>query len=200
MARELAEQLLQLAESAQDSALLLKAHYVLGDVLFWLGEFALARVHLEQAIGLYDPQQHRAQAALYGQEDRGVTSLCYAAWTLWCLGYADQALARTREALALADASVPPISQAFTLGFAAICHQFRREAPATREQAEAAIVLSTEQGFPYWSAWGTILQGWVLAEQSQEAERRDCPNSPGFGRLPSYRGGAGTAVYSCLVG
>ncbi|MBI3800074.1 MAG: hypothetical protein HY268_24250, partial [Deltaproteobacteria bacterium] len=170
MARELAEQLLQLAESAQDSALLLEAHYVLGDVLFWLGEFALARVHLEQALGLYDPQQHRAQAALYGQENRGVTSLCYAALTLWCLGYADQALARTHEELALADPSVPPFSQAFALIFATFLHQLRREAPTTREQAEAAIVLSTEQEFPYWSAWGTIFQGWALAEQSQEAE------------------------------
>jgi predicted ATPase/class 3 adenylate cyclase len=169
-ARELAEQLLQLAESAQDSALRLEAHYALGDVLFWLGESTLAHVHLEQAIGLYDPQRHRAQASLYGQEERGVTSLCYAALTLWCLGYANQALERTREALALADASVPPFSQAFALGCAAFLHQLRRETPATREQAEAAIVLSTEQGFPYWSALGTILQGWVLAEQNQEAE------------------------------
>jgi predicted ATPase len=27
--------------------------------------------------------------------------------------------------------------------------------------------LSQEQGFPYWLAWGTVRQGWVLAEQGQ---------------------------------
>ena len=32
------------------------------------------------------------------------------------------------------------------------------------------MTLSTEQGFPLWSAWGAILRGWALAEQGQEAE------------------------------
>ena len=34
------------------------------------------------------------------------------------------------------------------------------------EQA-AAIALSTEQGFAYWGARGTILHGWALAMQGQ---------------------------------
>ena len=53
---------------------------------------------------------------------------------------------------------------------AAMLHQFRREGQAAQEQAEAVIALSTEQGFPYWLAWGTILRGWALAEQGQEEE------------------------------
>ena len=32
------------------------------------------------------------------------------------------------------------------------------------------IALSTEQGFPFWLAWGTILRGWALAEQGQGEE------------------------------
>jgi predicted ATPase len=31
-------------------------------------------------------------------------------------------------------------------------------------------VLSTEQGFPSWLAIGTVLRGWVLAEQGQGEE------------------------------
>jgi predicted ATPase len=38
------------------------------------------------------------------------------------------------------------------------------------EQAEAAITLSTEQGFPLWSAWGTSLRGWALAMQDRGEE------------------------------
>ena len=34
-------------------------------------------------------------------------------------------------------------------------------------QAEAAIALSTEQGFPLYAALGTIMRGWALAMQSQ---------------------------------
>jgi predicted ATPase len=56
------------------------------------------------------------------------------------------------------------------LSFAARLHLFRRERDLTREQAKAAIGLSIEQGFSYWLAWGTILQGWALTEQGQGEE------------------------------
>ena len=46
-------------------ALLVEAHHALGTALFFLGEFASARAHLEQGIALYDPQQHRSRAFLY---------------------------------------------------------------------------------------------------------------------------------------
>ena len=49
-------------------------------------------------------------------------------------------------------------------------HQFRREGQAAQERAEAAITLSTEQGFRLWVAWGTMLRGWALAEQGQGEE------------------------------
>jgi hypothetical protein len=59
-----------------------------------------AREHLEQGIALYDPQQHCSHAFLYGQ-DPGLACLSYAAWTLWLLGYPDQARQRSREMLSL---------------------------------------------------------------------------------------------------
>ena len=64
-AHELAEQLLALAQRVQDPALLLGAHYAMGQ-LYWLGEFVPARAHLQQAITLYHPQQHRPLAFVYG--------------------------------------------------------------------------------------------------------------------------------------
>src|SRR5262249_51519395 len=65
----------------------------LGNTLNYLGELATAQVHLEQGIALYDRQQHRTHALLYGQ-DPGVACRSYAAATLWLLGYPDQALQR----------------------------------------------------------------------------------------------------------
>jgi predicted ATPase len=38
------------------------------------------------------------------------------------------------------------------------------------EHAEAAVALSTEQGFPVWTALGTSLRGWALAMQGQGEE------------------------------
>ena len=46
IARELGEQLLRLAQRAQDPVLLLEAHYVLGETLYYMGEFTLAQEHL----------------------------------------------------------------------------------------------------------------------------------------------------------
>jgi predicted ATPase len=43
--------------------------------------------------------------------------------------------------------------------------QLCRDVPAVHEQAEAAIALSTEQGFTQWAALGTSLRGWALAQQ-----------------------------------
>jgi predicted ATPase len=168
-ARELGEQLLTLAQRVREVDLLLVAHNVLGDTLIWLGEFADARAHLEQGLALYDPQQHRAHAFLYGY-DSGVHSLAFGAWALWYLGYPDQALRRIHDALTLAQELAHPFSVAFALAFAAWLHQLRREAPATHERAAALLALATEQGFPFWDAWGTILQGWVLAAHGEGVE------------------------------
>ena len=41
---------------------------------------------------------------------------------------------------------------------------------AAKEQAEAAITLSTERGFPHRLAEGVLLQGWALAMQGQTEE------------------------------
>ena len=166
-AHKLARQLFSLAQRGQDPALLLEAHFALGWTLCLAGEFAAARGHLEQGITIYDSQQHRVLAVLYGGEDPGVGCQSFAALALWFLGYPDQALQRSREALALAQELSHPYSLAVALDWAAWLHQYRREGQRTQEQAEAAIVLSSEQGFPFWLAKGTILRGWALAEQGQ---------------------------------
>ena len=76
----------------------------------------------------------------------------------------------SHEALTLAQELSHPFSLVFALDFADILHQLRREGQAAQERAETAIALSTEQGFPFWLAKGTILRGWALAEQGQEEE------------------------------
>jgi predicted ATPase len=167
-ARELAGQLMGLAQSVQDRDLLSRAHMALGWTLYWLGELTSARTHLEQAIALYDPQQH--PRLTFGTADPRVECLSYASWTLWHLGYPDQALKRSQEALALAEELPHPFSLAYALGFAAVCHLHRREGQLARERAEAVMTLSTEQGFPYWLALGMVVRGRIRAEQGQAKE------------------------------
>ncbi len=166
---ELGEQCLALAQNMQDPASLVAAHYALLCSLHYLGELVPAQKHAEQGITLYEPQQHRSLAFL-GLHDPGMGCLAVMAWTLWNLGYPDQALKKSDEALALAQQLSHPFSLAAALDFTAILHHLRREGQAAGERAEDAITLSIEQGFPFWAALGTFLRGWALAEQGQAEE------------------------------
>jgi predicted ATPase len=168
-AHALSEQLLDVAQQAQDAAMLVAAHLPLGNTLYPLGAVASAHTHFAQGIALYDSQQHRASAFMYG-EDLGVYCRSFSAWTLWYLGYPDQGLARGQEALTLAQQVVHPFSLCQALSALAQFHQCRREGYAAQERAEAAITLATEQGFSLLTARGAVLRGWALAQQGQAQE------------------------------
>ena len=165
-AREIGETLLRLAQHADDPALAVIAHYALGATWLWIGALPAARQHLEVGIALYMPDQRRAPVFRMGQ-DLGVGCRLYTALALWLLGYPEQALARLNDALALAHELSHPYSLAYAWCWAALVSQFRRDVPAVHEHAEAAVALSTEQGFPLWAANGTSSRGWALAMQGQ---------------------------------
>ena len=82
--------------------------------------------------------------------DSGVVCLSFAAVDLWHLGYPEQAPQRSYEARTLAQDLSHPHTPAFAQAFAVAFHQFRREAWESRMQAEAAVALSSEHGFPFF--------------------------------------------------
>ena len=165
-ARELAEQLSRLAQRGAAPTPRLEAHDALGSTLFFLGDYAAAWTHLAQGIALTDAATQPALALHIG-EAPGVRCLTYAALTLWCLGYPAQALRRSQEALALAQALPHPHSLAHAQHFAAFLHHHRREAPASLARAEALLTLATAQGFPHYVGFGTCWWGGALAMQGQ---------------------------------
>jgi len=168
-ARELGEQLFSLAQSVQDSVLLLQAHQWLGSTLLHMGEPVASKEHLEQEIALYNPQQHRSLASL-AQGYPEVTPRSLVAVNLWVLGYPDQALKRAHEALALAQELPHPFGLCFAFMWAALLHLCRREGQLAQERAEATIALASEQEFALPFAAGTLFRGSALAEQGQEEE------------------------------
>jgi predicted ATPase len=163
---ELADTLLHLAQRTDDPALAVIAHYALGTTWLWRGALPAARQHLEDGIARYTPDQHRLPVFRMGH-DPGLACRAFAAWTLWVLGYPSQALACLHESLVLAHALSHPFSLAFARCRAAFVLQVCRDVPAVHEQAEAAVVLSTAQGFSQWTPWGTSMRGWALAMQGQ---------------------------------
>ena len=165
-AHEFAGQMLALAQRERSDALHLEACKALGQTRFNLGEFVGARTQLEEALRLYNPEQHRTHALLYAL-DPAVGAGVYAAWTLWCLGHLDQSLAKSHEALAMARQMPHHFTLASALGHCAMLHQLRREVPPTEELSEALMTLSAEQGLAYWPGLATLMKGWVLAERGE---------------------------------
>jgi len=164
LATDLGKQMLGTARDANDPDFLIEAHSALGSCFFLQGEFDTARLHLEQALAIYDPEQHQAHVFAHGV-DPGIRALSFLVLTLWFQGYPDQALKRSVEALALAQSLAYGPSLAFGLTYTAHLHQLRGEPALAAERAEAVIAVSTEHGLPYWLACGTLLQGWATSAQ-----------------------------------
>jgi class 3 adenylate cyclase/predicted ATPase len=167
--REMAEHLIALAQHDNDPALLVPGYRALGETFFHLGELVQARAYLERALSLYDPEQHRTHALLYGH-DAGVSCLGFGARTLWLLGYPDRALQRSREAVALAQSLSHPFSLSFAILLLIHLHHHRREAEMVLRHAETLITLATEQGFPQGIARGLSARGWALTAQGHPSE------------------------------
>ncbi len=132
-----------------------------------MGEPAAALTQEEQGLGLYDRDQQEALILQYGHAT-GILCLHYARVALQVLGYPDQALARSRQGLALAEALSHPFSLASELTANAFFYQLRREGRTAQVRAESAIDLGAEHGFePLLGAHATAVRGWALAQQGQ---------------------------------
>ena len=162
--RELAEQLVEVAEHQQQPLLLMQAHFASGTTLFWLGHPVAAHDHLTQTLNVCPSQPASTWPDVVGTR---VASLVYVAWSLWVLGYATQALHRSTEAARLAQELPHLFTRAFAQASAAYVDQLRRDSQATQEATQALIVFTTEQGFPQWLAAGMVLRGWALAVQGR---------------------------------
>jgi hypothetical protein len=114
--QETIDQIFALAQQHPSSERLSAAHRVKAVICETRGELLSAREHLEQAIALYDPEQHGASGFTLGN-DIGVSALSHLVWVLWLLGYPDQSARRDAETLALAHRLAHKHSLAFGLWY-----------------------------------------------------------------------------------
>src|SRR5262249_36279862 len=162
--QELATQLLQVAEEAQEPAFLTVAHQVLGVNMLCQHRLRLARSHLEQSLAYYDPTQAHATTGLYVQDIK-VAASANLSCILWHLGYPEQARTRSDEAVTLAHALSAPYNLGYALLYATLLAQFCREVQRTCELSQVLLTLASTHGFPHWASWGRALYGWAVALQ-----------------------------------
>jgi len=142
---------------------------MLGFTEFFSGNLVAGRDHLEVAVKLYDYEKHHGVAAVVGQ-DPGVGSLAILSWILLPLGFPDAALGRAREAIELGAKLKHAHSQAYALHYASVVRLERGEYELARREAEAAIDLSEEYGFPIWLTLSRIIKGEALAQLGNPEE------------------------------
>ena len=170
VAREFAAQFLALAEKQKAIVQLMVGHRLMGTSLLLTGDIAQGRTHLDQALALYDPAEHRPLAMRFGQKIR-VAILGHRSMALWAFGYAEAALADTEQALR----DAREISHAATLMYAlyntSLTHILGGNYAAAKAEADELAALADEKGALLWKAWGTMNQGCVLALTGKASRR-----------------------------
>ena len=158
--RAIAEVLLRDIEGKPPSPEAAVAHRLAGATEWYLGNFELARAHLEQTLAMFDPQRDRDLTYRFGQ-DMGVSAMVFMALALWPLGETDEARRIGEEMLARAVASGHMLTTVFGHFQYALLHVARRDAATTAPLAEAVVKLAREHGMQLYSAYGEFLQPWA---------------------------------------
>ena len=126
------------------------------------GEIAEGRAHLDQAITLYDPAEHRPLATRFGQDVR-VAALSCRSLALWFLGYPKAALADAEHALKDAREIGQAATLMYALPWASFTQTFCGNYATASALADELVALADEKGSVLWKAYGMFNQGCVLA-------------------------------------
>ena len=136
---------------------------MLGVTSFWVGEFWESRRYLEEAIARYSPEHHERHIALYSQDPK-VVCLCRLGWTLWYLGYPDQAAEARGSVLSLAEELGHPFSRCYASLYGAIVSQeLDDEVAAGRAGRGDRDPRDERAGFHLLPTWASLLRQWSLA-------------------------------------
>ena len=191
--RGLAAQFLALAEKHAATAPVMIGHRLMGVSLLLAGEVAASRAHLDQALALYNPAEHRPLAMRFAQDSR-VLILNYRSLAFWLLGYPEAALAGINQALKEAR----EIGQAATLMIAitnaALTLLPCRNYSMLSAVSDELVLLAKEKGSLFYQVAGMVQRGCLFAVTGQPANAADLLSS-GIAAIRQ----TGTTTYLPLV-
>lgn len=164
-ARDLADELLVVADRAGLRAEMVWGHLAHGLNHFSLGDVTTARDHLIQVVVLYRESDRPPSPS-----DPGVMALSYATVNSWMLGLVDEARENSRASLALAEQLRSPFAVAWAELFSAIVYVLLREPRRALEHTDPLVALSIEHQFPLFLGLATIVRGAALSEDGRREE------------------------------
>ena len=166
----LAAQLLAVAESESDDALLVQAVHAEVTDAFARGDLRGASGASERERVLYRKEAHYATTFEYGNHDPGVCCLSFGAMTAALMGEPGRALTRAEEAVALGQSLYHSLSSLQAHAFRASMYQVNGDATGALESAETAMGRGFGPDGPQF--WGFVHapRGWALGQLGRHKE------------------------------
>jgi class 3 adenylate cyclase/predicted ATPase len=162
----LAQQFLSLAESQAMTGPIMIGHRLVGTILNSLGNFTAALKHLDRAVTLYDPLEHRPLAARFSQDGR-VAALVFRSQVLWALGRPEAAIADGLQGIKYARELGGAPTLMYALSVAALVPVHCRKFALANSLLDELLALADEKDARFWKAQGTVLKGLVLAQTGE---------------------------------
>jgi predicted ATPase len=163
---ELAEQERRLLERADDPALALQLSLHLGSIELCRGALSDAQEHFDQALTLFDVEQHKWLFLSYTGDPMAV-ALVNSSWSAWLSGRPDRASTSIERSLARAEEISHPLTLVYTLSQSAITKLFLREPAEAERLVQRGLSLAREHGFPLYSVQGAIVQSCVMLQRGE---------------------------------
>ncbi len=167
---DIGERLLALAENTRAPAQISRfGHYALGVAHFFRGHLSEARPHLEQVAAASDIDIDTLARLI--EADTYMNNQVWLVYTLWALGYVDQAAMCSEQTIAVAR----DLGYAFSLWFALSVGELsvrhlRREPQAMRAALDQLASLDRDAGPGLFRPWVIIFDSWLAAVDDHDPD------------------------------
>ncbi|MFN2286551.1 MAG: BTAD domain-containing putative transcriptional regulator, partial [Anaerolineae bacterium] len=164
-----AKQRYNLIQRLEDPVQMTYGHAGLAITYMFVGQLTDSVQHLKQTMALYDINVYRPLIASAGW-DPAVMALSVGLYSLWYLGYPDQALQKSQQGLSIAQELEHPFALEFMLGFKVRLHRWRHEVADVQPIIEAELKLWHEHKIELAKAGAMMEKAWTLSEQGHPDE------------------------------
>ena len=164
-----AEQMSAQAAKWDDEAFLVLSHWRFGFIYHLMGQPQEAKVHFDWILAWLTPKRWADLRAAVGI-DLTANTLSFSALNQWFMGYPEQALRFSAQAVtgAIERGDKYGLALAYALGSITL-FLLRNDEAALQERSELCCRLSKEQGFAWWQAYAEVFLGWLAVMGGEDA-------------------------------
>ncbi|KUJ73472.1 guanylate cyclase [Ruegeria marisrubri] len=170
LAHEVAAQILTLADQSGRTEHRMVGHRAMGAVLLHIGDLMQAREHLEQALELYDFDEHGRLAYVYGTDHAAITA-AFLGKCLCLMGDPERAIQVQLKALDGAERLKHAHSVAQVLTYHCMVLMLVRDVDAALQAVARLERVSEEHSFAFMSMTARFWRCWAEATRAPDATR-----------------------------